>query len=62
MDNLKERVEAFLGREPDYFMGEVVLQDDCDERGAYIREWNVEGIDKPSDEVLMKIEIGELNE
>ena len=31
------------------FTKDVLLQDDSDGKGAYIKEWNVSGVDKPSD-------------
>jgi|TARA_Y100000310_G_C20254957_1_gene610885 hypothetical protein len=31
------------------FFKDVVVQDDSDGNGAYIKEWNIEGLDKPSD-------------
>ena len=34
------------------FTKDVLLQDDSDGKGAYIKEWNVSGLDKPTDEQL----------
>ena len=34
------------------FTKDVLLQDDSDGKGAYIKEWNVSGVDKPSESAL----------
>ena len=34
------------------FTKDVLLQDDSDGEGPYIKEWNVSGLDKPTDEQL----------
>ena len=34
------------------FMSDVMLQDDSNGQGAYIKEWNIEGLEKPTDEQL----------
>ena len=34
------------------FTKDVLLQDDSDGKGAYIKEWNISGLDKPTDEQL----------
>ena len=31
---------------------DVLLQDDSDGKGPYIKEWNISGLDKPTDEQL----------
>ena len=49
MSNLDKKIIAYLDRKPD-FETEVVLQDDG--QGAYIKEWNVDGVAKPTDEQL----------
>jgi len=49
MSNLSNKIELYLGRTPD-FLEEVKLQDDG--QGAYIKEWNVEGVAKPTDAQL----------
>ena len=49
MSSLNKKIEAYLNRTPD-FLEEVKLQDDG--QGAYIKEWNVEGVAKPTDEQL----------
>ncbi len=49
MINLANKIQAYLNRKPD-FDTEVVLQDDG--QGAYIKEWNVEGVAKPTDAQL----------
>jgi len=38
------------------FTKDVLLQDDSDGKGAYIKEWNVLGVDKPSDSDLSSYE------
>ena len=49
MSNLDKKVIAYLGRTPD-FLEEVKLQDDG--QGTYIKEWNVDGVAKPTDAQL----------
>ena len=49
MSTLDKKIIAYLDRKPD-FLNEVVLQDDG--QGAYIKEWNVDGVAKPTDEQL----------
>ena len=34
------------------FTKDILLQDDSDSKGPYIKKWNVEGLDKPTDEQL----------
>ena len=34
------------------FTKDVLLQDDSDGKGAYIKEWNISGLDKPTDSQL----------
>ena len=38
------------------FTKDVLLQDDSDGKGAYIKEWNVSGVDNPSDSDLSSYE------
>ena len=49
MINITNKIKAYLNRKPD-FREEVKLQDDG--QGAYIKEWNVEGVAKPTDAQL----------
>ena len=49
MSTLDKKIQAYLDRKPD-FDTEVVLQDDG--QGAYIKEWNVDGVAKPTDAQL----------
>jgi hypothetical protein len=49
MSTLSKKIEAYLNRKPD-FLNEVKLQDDG--QGAYIKEWNVDGVAKPTDAQL----------
>ena len=51
---LPNKIELYVGRKID-FSKEVLLQDDGE--GAYIKEWNVENFDKPTDEQLKEFEI-----
>ena len=38
------------------FTKDVLLQNDSDGKGDYIKEWNVSGLDKPTDEQLATYE------
>ena len=49
MSNLANKIKVYLGRTPD-FTSEVILQNDGGE--DYIKEWNVDGVAKPTDEQL----------
>ena len=49
MSNLANKITAYLNRKPD-FLQEVRLQDDG--QGSYIKEWNVDGVAKPTDAQL----------
>ena len=49
MLHLAKKIEVYLDRQPD-FLKEVILFDDG--QGAYIKEWNVDGVAKPTDEQL----------
>ena len=40
MENLSNKIKIYLDREVD-FNKDVLLQDDSDGKGAYIKEWNV---------------------
>jgi len=53
MSTLTKKIEAYLGRKPN-FSSEVILQNDG--QGAYIKEWNVDGVSKPTDEQLNAFE------
>ena len=50
MSNINRKIQAYLGRTPD-FTSEVKLQDDGDGI-VYIKEWNVDGVAKPTDAQL----------
>ena len=57
MANLSTKIKAYCsdnGVEVD-FMQDVLLQDDSDGKGAYIKEWNLD-IAKPTDEQLSSYE------
>ena len=47
--SLSNKIQAYLDRKPN-FNNEVILQDDG--QGAYIKEWNVDGVAKPTDAQL----------
>ena len=49
MINLDKKIILYLDRKPD-FDNEVILQDEG--QGAYIKEWNVDGVAKPTDAQL----------
>ena len=53
MAQLSNKIKVYLDRTPD-FNTEVILQDDGS--GAYIRQWNVNGVSKPTDEQLNSLE------
>ena len=38
------------------FTSDVLLQDDSNGKGPYIKEWNVSGLDKPTDDQLATYE------
>ena len=38
------------------FTKDVLLQDDSDGKGPYIKEWNISGLDKPTDDQLATYE------
>ena len=49
MSNLANKIKVYLGRTPD-FREEVILQNDTGT--DYIKEWNVDGVAKPTDAQL----------
>ena len=49
MPSLANKIKIYLDRKPN-FNNEVILQDDG--QGAYIKEWNVDGVAKPTDAQL----------
>ena len=55
MNNLANKITAYLGSEPD-FNEEVKLQDDSDGKGAYIAEWNITAKPKPTNAELDALE------
>jgi len=54
MAQLSNKIKLYLDREVD-FQKDVLLQDDSDGKGAYIKEWNVEEA-QPTDEQLNAFE------
>jgi len=57
MDNLANKIKAYLGRTPD-FETEILLQDDYTDGVSkpYIKEWNATDKTKPTDEQLNALE------
>ena len=53
MINLANKIKIYLDKTPD-FSSEVILQDDFVDgiSDPYIKEWNVDGVAKPTDEQL----------
>ena len=54
MAQLSNKIKLYLDREID-FQKDVILQDDSDGKGAYIKEWNVEEA-QPTEEQLNSFE------
>ena len=54
MAQLSNKIKLYLDREVD-FQKDVILQDDSDGKGAYIKEWNVEEA-QPTEEQLNALE------
>ena len=54
MAQLSNKIKLYLDREVD-FTKDVILQDDSDGNGAYIREWNVAEV-QPTEEQLDALE------
>ena len=65
MASLSTKVQAYVeaaGKTVD-FTKDVSLQDDSDGNGPYIKEWNIDGLAKPTDADLAVHEaIGDTNE
>ena len=55
MANLSNKIKQYVNAEVD-FTKDVLLQDDSDGKGAYIKEWNLD-IPKPTDAQLSAVEI-----
>ena len=57
MDNLANKIKAYLGRTPN-FETEVLLQDDYTDgvSNPYIKEWNAKDKAKPTDDELNALE------
>ena len=51
MAQLSSKIKIYLDREVD-FNKDVILQDDSDDKGAYIKKWNVAGLAQPTEEQL----------
>ena len=49
MEELSSKIELYVGSKVN-FLNDVILQDDG--QGAYIKEWNVDGVAKPTDAQL----------
>jgi len=54
MAQLSNKIRIYLDREVD-FTKDVILQDDSDGQGAYIKEWNVAEV-QPTEEQLDNLE------
>ena len=55
MNNLANKITAYLGSKPD-FTEEVKLVDNSDGKGAFISEWNITEKPKPTDAELNALE------
>jgi hypothetical protein len=55
MANLSTKIKLYANQEVD-FTTDVILQDDSNGQGPYIKEWNIEGVAKPTDEQLATYE------
>jgi len=55
MASLSNKIKQYVNAEVD-FTKDVLLQDDSDGKGAYIKEWNLD-IPKPTDAQLSAVEI-----
>jgi hypothetical protein len=53
MSELDKKITIYLGRKPN-FSSEVILQDDGN--GSYIKEWNINGLVKPTEAQLNALE------
>ena len=54
--SLDKKIQAYLNRKPD-FNSEVILQDDSNGQGAFIKEWNITSEKaKPTDAQLNALE------
>ena len=51
MAQLSTKIEKLVGRKVD-FTSEVLLQDDSDGNGPYIKHWGVDGVAKPTADQL----------
>jgi len=54
MAQLSNKIITYLGRTPD-FQKDVILQNDSDGKGDYIKEWNVAEV-QPTEEQLNNLE------
>jgi len=54
MAQLSNKIITYLGRTPD-FQKDVILQNDSDDKGDYIKEWNVAEV-QPTEEQLNNLE------
>jgi hypothetical protein len=55
MASLSNKIRQYVNAEVD-FTTDVILQDDSNGQGPYIKEWNIEGVAKPTDEQLATYE------
>ena len=55
MASLSSKIKKYVNAEVD-FTTDVLLQDDSNGQGAYIKEWNLDNIAKPTDAQLDALE------
>ncbi len=51
MAEIHEKIKTYLGRTPDW-LEEVIIFDDLDEKGLYIKEWRATDKAQPTQEEL----------
>ena len=51
MAEIHDKIKIYLGRTPDW-LEEVIIFDDSDEKGLYIKEWRATDKPKPTQEEL----------
>ena len=57
MANLKTKVELYLKANSKIWdSNKILIQDDSDGNGPYIKEWNIDGLAKPSDSQIASYE------
>ena len=51
MAEIHDKIKIYLGRTPDW-IDEVIIFDDLDEKGLYIKEWRATDKPKPTQDQL----------